>query len=336
MSVDGNMETVREELWGRIEYDRVLDEFEAHVCVDTQTIKIDRPLSAGCLITGRCNLRCDFCYGNDESLPKVELSPDKWKQIFLRLKSWGLMRVDISGGEPTLRKDVSEIAGNAIDAGLNVVLSTNGLVLNKAEPIQLPNEIGIHVSLDSGFADVHETSRLLRSLKPSTQSFYNTGQFIRKCIKQKYRLRVLTCVGTHNCKGLFQLGEYLASIGVKEWNISRILPAGRAQVHYDKRWQVEDELVLEQVSNMRHAFRWISIRYSNRTKQNGYFLLVLPDGSLATQYTDGRDKVVLGNVLDMSLDDLRRHAQFNMARHGRKWIASTIGCQESLCSKVAA
>jgi MoaA/NifB/PqqE/SkfB family radical SAM enzyme len=330
------METVREESWGRIEYDRELDEFEAHVCAKTQTIKIDRPLSAGCLVTGRCNLRCDFCYGNDEALPKEELSSEKWKQIFLRLKSWGLMRVDLSGGEPTIRRDISEIANNALATGLNVVLSTNGLLLYETGPAQLPDGIRIHVSLDSGFADVHEASRLLRSFKPSDQSFQKTGQFIRLCIKQNFRLRVLTCIGTHNCEGLYQLGEYLASLGVREWNISRILPAGRAQVNYDNRWHIEDEGVLEQVSNMRHAFPWVRIRYSNRTEQDGYFLLVLPDGSLATQYTDERDKVILGNVLDMSLDALRKHPQFNLARHARKWIASTLGCQEPYCSKAAA
>lgn len=330
------METVREESWGVIKYDREFDEFEAHVCDETRDIVIDRPLSAGCLVTGRCNLRCAFCYGNDESLPKEELSSEEWKRIFLRLKSWGLMRVDLSGGEPTIRKDISAIAESAMSAGINVVLSTNGLLLHEKGPERLPTGIRIHVSLDSGFADVHGASRLLRSFKPSPQSFEQTGQFIRKCVEQKFRLRVLTCVGTHNCEGLFQLGEYLAYLGVKEWNISRILPAGRAQTDYDKRWKVEDEAIQEQVSNMRHAFRWITIRYSSRVEQDGYFLLVLPDGSLATQYTDGRDKVVLGKVLEMSLADLHRHEQFNLHLHASKWIAATLGCQDRNCRKAVA
>ncbi|HYX71585.1 MAG TPA: radical SAM protein [Nitrososphaera sp.] len=330
------METVREEYWGKIEYDTELDEFEAQVCSGTRIISVDRPLSAGCLVTGRCNLRCDFCYGNDESLPKEELSTDEWKQIFARLKSWGLMRVDLSGGEPTTRNDISEIANNALSVGLNVVLSTNGLLLHQTGPTQLPKKTRIHVSLDSGFEDIHEASRLLRSFRPSDQSFKKVGQFIRKCLAQRYRLRVLTCVGPHNCEGLFQLGEYLALLGVTEWNISRILPAGRAQINYKERWEIEDEALLEQISNIRNVFRWMRVRYSNRTEQNGYFLLVLPDGSLATQYTDGRDKVILGRVIDMSLEDLRAHSQFNLSRHARKWIASTVGCQDTYCNKIAA
>jgi len=60
-------QTCREESWGTIRYDRQMDEFEAHS--RAESINIDRPISVGCLVTGRCNLACQFCYGNDEALP---------------------------------------------------------------------------------------------------------------------------------------------------------------------------------------------------------------------------------------------------------------------------
>jgi hypothetical protein len=47
----------REEPWGRIAYDYEADEFEAYVR-EGCTPRISRPLSAGCLITGKCNLGC--------------------------------------------------------------------------------------------------------------------------------------------------------------------------------------------------------------------------------------------------------------------------------------
>jgi MoaA/NifB/PqqE/SkfB family radical SAM enzyme len=329
------MDTERQESWGKIKYDIELDEFEAHVCNENTSMTVDRPLSAGCLVTGRCNLSCKFCYGNDESLPTEELPSEEWKQIFVQLKTWGLLRVDLSGGEPTLRRDISTIATHALDAGLNVVVSTNGL-LHRNGPIQLPKLTRIHVSLDSGFADVHEASRILRSLRPSAQSFGKTSHFIRKCLDQGYRVRALTCVGPHNCQGLFQLGEHLASIGVKEWNISRILPAGRAKANFAHNWNVNDNLILEQISSIRYAFRWMRVRYSNRIEQNGFFLLVLPNGTLATQYTDKRDKFIMGRVRDMTLDDLRAHPQFDLACHARKWIGSIIGCQDGHSHKAVA
>lgn len=56
-------------------------------------------------------------------------------------------------------------------------------------------------------------------------------------------------------------------------------------------------------------------------------MLVLPDGSLATQYTIGGDKVFLGKTLAMTLQDLQSHSRFHLADHGRKWIAAQLDWQ---------
>src|SRR5262249_28992378 len=151
--------------------------FTAQVPSNFTFIPVDRPLSAGCLVTGKCNLHCEFCYGNDESLPVAELNTGQWKEIFAKLRSWGLMRVDLSGGEPTIRKDINNIITAAMDAGLNVVLSTNGLILSESNLASLPPELRLHVSLDSGFPIVHERSRLRRNLIPSNDSFIKVVKF---------------------------------------------------------------------------------------------------------------------------------------------------------------
>ena len=317
------MRTRRDEPWGQLVYEPNLDEFEAYVCGDVPSIQIDRPVSAGCLVTGRCDLKCQYCYGNDESLPKQEMSTSEWADVFRRLRSWGLMRVDLSGGEPTIRKDITQIAQSAMDADLNVVLSTNGLLLSRKASLLPPLSVRLHISMDSGFAAVHETSRIRRDMRPSTGSMETVLEVAERAMNTGYRVRVLTCIGRHNYLGLIELAERLAISGINEWNISRVVAAGRAKMGDGHRWDVDDRAVLEQVHAIRECFPWMRIRYSNRTKQDGYFLLVLPDGSLATQYTDGRDKVVLGSMRSMTLDTLRNHSDFNLALHARKWVAAT-------------
>jgi MoaA/NifB/PqqE/SkfB family radical SAM enzyme len=323
--------TIRAEKWGRLVYDRSVDEFVAEVCAPNSTIRVDRPFSVGCLVTSACNLRCAFCYGNDESLPKANMDSAEWKQIFERICSWGTMRVDLSGGEPTVRKDLYEIARAAVDTGLNVVISTNGLLLTDEAVRRFP-PVRWHVSLDSGLPEIHQMSRLLRSLQPSRDSFNKVSRFIERRCAGGNRVRVLTGLGAHNYEGLFALGEHIVSLGVTEWNISRILYAGRAQTTSWERWDFYEPRVLEQVHDLRRAYPFLRIRYSNRTRQDGYFLLVLPDGSLATQYTNARDKVVLGRTLDMSLADLQNHQDFALTEHARKWIAVTSGCQQLGCT----
>src|ERR1700676_1405861 len=110
------MQRIREESWGQIHYDPDSDEFIAERSDDSMPMSIDRPLSVGCLGTGRCNLRCAYCYGNEEALPMEEISAAEWKAVFVHLRSWGVMRVDLSGGEPTVRKDIRDICQAAVDA----------------------------------------------------------------------------------------------------------------------------------------------------------------------------------------------------------------------------
>jgi MoaA/NifB/PqqE/SkfB family radical SAM enzyme len=233
------------------------------------------------------------------------------------------MRVDISGGEPTMRKDLPRIVEAAQSHGLAVVVSTNGLVLNPSRLSDFP-DVRWHVSLDSGLDEVHELSRLLPVLKPSFGSLRKAANFLMCCAERGLRCRAMTCIGVHNREALFTLGEKLALWGVTDWNISRVLKAGRALAGYESRYEVDNDSLLKQVNDLRHAFPFIRIRYSNRTEQDGYFLLVLPDGSLATQYTDGRDKVPLGNPLEMTLADLQDHREFDLSSHGRKWIAAEL------------
>jgi len=186
----------------------------------------------------------------------------------------------------------------------------------------------IHVSIDSGIERIHAQSRLQRNLEPSETSFTKTGEFIRRCVDQGHQVRVLTCIGPHNQNQLFQLGEYLVELGVKDWNISSIIRAGRAQANYHARWRLDDpKMVEEQLEDLRAAFRWMRISFSNRVDQDGYYLLVLPDGTLATQYTDGQDKVVLGKVHNIHLDDIQNWKAFDLPMHGRKWISAVVGQQ---------
>ena len=176
-----NSVTSRRENWGRIVYDLESDEFEGHLSDEASRVSISEPISAGCLVTGRCDLKCSFCYGNHESLPKENLSVDGWKAVFKQMRSWGLIGVDLSGGEPTVRQDLPQIAQAAVDEKLNVVISTNGRLLSEKGPIDYP-AVRWHVSMDSGFAEVHEASRVLHTLRPSGGGFEKTSNFIQNVI----------------------------------------------------------------------------------------------------------------------------------------------------------
>lgn len=67
-------------------------------------------------ITSSCNLHCAGCYSranhacNDEA-PVSQLTAEDWKKIFLESRDLGIGFILLAGGEPMLRKDVIDVAG---------------------------------------------------------------------------------------------------------------------------------------------------------------------------------------------------------------------------------
>ena len=137
-----------------------------------------------------------------------------WMQCFGGLDHGGW--VDLSGGEPTIRKDLALIAQAALDCELSVVISTNGLLLSREALSQFPR-VRWHVSIDSGLEEIHQQSRVLRTLKPFAGSLERSSQFICWAREMDLPVRVLrTCIGPHNKDALFALGERIALLGVEE------------------------------------------------------------------------------------------------------------------------
>ena len=77
-----------------------------------------------------CNARCRFCYYR-ESLEKGIVKDDTTEQVKAKLRHGrrlGKDQVDLSGGEPTIRKDICEIISYARKIGYKkVCIITNGL-----------------------------------------------------------------------------------------------------------------------------------------------------------------------------------------------------------------
>ena len=55
-------------------------------------------------ITSNCNFFCKHCYNGERQ--NKELSCDDVNKIFIKLKKMGINNIQITGGEPLLRKDI--------------------------------------------------------------------------------------------------------------------------------------------------------------------------------------------------------------------------------------
>ena len=91
-------------------------------------------------VTDRCNMRCRYCMPrehfdeNHEFLPKEDiLRFEEIVRVVQALLPCGLRKVRLTGGEPLLRRNLSELVRQlrACSEELDIALTTNGLLLNK-------------------------------------------------------------------------------------------------------------------------------------------------------------------------------------------------------------
>ncbi len=82
-------------------------------------------------VTKRCNLNCAYCFAN--SVPTPSIDPElstirKWYETLL--SSGRVCNVQLSGGEPTMRDDLTEVIAIGKQLGFDFIqLNTNGLRL---------------------------------------------------------------------------------------------------------------------------------------------------------------------------------------------------------------
>ncbi|MBN1947945.1 MAG: radical SAM protein [Bradymonadales bacterium] len=121
-----------------------------------------RPYSVNVELTLACNLRCRHC-GSSAGKPRPdELSLEEFATCFAELAQLGGEEVCLLGGEPLVRKDWEAICHQVGEAGLRLVLITNGMAVNDEvvrRMAAMPHLHRVGVSLDAAHAEIHDDLR---------------------------------------------------------------------------------------------------------------------------------------------------------------------------------
>src|SRR5246500_2423191 len=126
------------------------------------------PLAVLAELTHRCPLQCPYC-SNPVELDRAstELTTDEWKKVLSELAELGVLQIHCSGGEPTARKDLVELAQHATDVGLYTNLITSAVLLTREKLAALADAGLCHVQISfqgseqiiadrvAGFRDAH-------------------------------------------------------------------------------------------------------------------------------------------------------------------------------------
>ena len=112
-------------------------------------------------LTHRCPLQCPYC-SNPLELERAntELSTEQWQSVLRQAAELGILQIHLSGGEPTVRKDLEEIVKTASDVGLYTNLITAGVLLTR-ERLERLRDAGLdHVQLSIQDVDPENADRI--------------------------------------------------------------------------------------------------------------------------------------------------------------------------------
>lgn len=113
-------------------------------------------------VTPFCNVNCQMCYATklvDKS--KELMKPDDYAAIWKQATRLGAFSAHISGGEPTLRRDLTEIIA-AFEPGKNIVSMTTNATRLDSSYLQRLRQAGLsvlHFSLNNLDPEVNDSER---------------------------------------------------------------------------------------------------------------------------------------------------------------------------------
>lgn len=117
------------------------------------------PVIAHIFSTARCDSNCVMC-DIPARADEYEFTTGDFKEILEGLIELGVGGVSFTGGEPTLRPDIRRLLEMSRRAGLETILVTNALTLDRHIAWIVEAGVGtVNISLDGSEASVHDASR---------------------------------------------------------------------------------------------------------------------------------------------------------------------------------
>jgi len=171
----------------------------------------------------RCNLKCIHCYAQSRDIEYAdELTTQQGKELIDDLAQFGSPVILFSGGEPTMRKDLPELAMHARDKGMRAVISTNGTLIDE-KMAKVLKDIGLSyvgVSLDG----MRETNDKFRGVPGA---FDAALQGMRNCKKEGIKVGLRFTINKKNAQDIPAIFDLLEEEGIPRVCFYHLVYAGR-------------------------------------------------------------------------------------------------------------
>ncbi|MFO8184184.1 MAG: radical SAM protein, partial [Candidatus Aegiribacteria sp.] len=208
--------------------------------------------------TGRCNLKCRYCFYADEMTSRDDLTTDEWKLAFEKLGEARVMRVVLTGGEVFTRPDLFQLIDILIANRMRYSILTNGTLINEAVADSFMNGKramrldSVQVSVDGSTAEVHNRSR--------PGSFHGAVRGLELLMSRGLPVTSRVTVSRHNMDDLEGIARLLLDrLGLPSFSICDASPIGTGCTY-------ERELVLDHRDTLKAGLKMEELleRYPGR------------------------------------------------------------------------
>ena len=205
-------------------------------------------------LTLRCNERCMHCGSYCGEVQSEELTVEQYRTFLQQVKedmtTKGKM-LDITGGEPLLRKEFFDILGAAHELGFAWGMTSNATLIDDSVARDL-KRVGmgtISVSID-GLEETHDAFRRTpggyKKAMNGIESLIRVGSFDH--------VQVTTVVTHQNIGQLDELFKIFNEMDIDSWRVINMEPMGRAKQHPELILTKEDyQTLFEFIRNKRIA-----------------------------------------------------------------------------------
>ena len=181
----------------------------------TQLTLLDYPGKlASTVFVGGCNYRCPFCHNADlvTGASKLPLIPESSILRHILKRKNALEGVCITGGEPTIYKDLPQFIEKIKDIGLLVKLDTNG---TNPAMVKYLHEQGLidYVAMDIKAAP-SDYAKAVGLSEVSMSEVFETAEFLMRG-NLDYEFRTTVVEGIHTPEDFEKIGKWIA--GAKKY-----------------------------------------------------------------------------------------------------------------------
>lgn len=274
--------------------------------------------------TAYCNLKCGFCFGpvDDRSIPNLPTT--FWENVLGWLAEYGAKGIVISGGEPTIHKDIVHLLRQSKLHGLSVVMSTHGQFRERVLACA-PWTDWIALPVDG------VTTSVLRTMRGKSWGVDNANALIEelRTAHPRIKIKLGTVANRQNHLEVPEIGAalYDKQVKINTWKIYQYT----ARRQFKHRWQgyhlPDDEFAALQ-SKIRNRIpdAPFNIVYSSNVSRGRAYVFVYPDGTVSIPNVGEKmEDLTLGNLYVEGRQVLDRVTGFCAENHWTNYHSTYPG-----------